>query len=66
MSYHLTPTVSSDVSDVSKLNSPNTPCCLSVLLISLKKITGSLNGPAENHPGLALFIEPVTDVSVKA
>ena len=42
------------------------PCCLSVLLISLKKITGSLNGPAEYQPGLALLIEPVTDVSVKA
>jgi hypothetical protein len=34
--------------------------------MSLKNITGSEKGPAEYHPGLALFITPETDVSVKA
>ena len=34
--------------------------------MSLKKITGSEKGPAEYQPGLALLIEPVAEVSVKA
>ena len=40
ISYQRAPTVSSDVSETSMLNSPNIPCCLSVLLTSLIKITG--------------------------
>ena len=66
MSYHLAPKVSSEVSLNAILSSPKNPFCSSVLLMSLKKITGSQNGPAENHPGDALLIEPVTDVSVSA
>jgi len=34
--------------------------------MSLKKMTGSQNGPAENQPGDALLIVPLTDVSVRA
>ena len=51
---------------VAILNSPKNPFCSSVLLISLKKMTGSQKGPAENHPGDALLIEPDTEVSVRA
>ena len=72
MSYHLAPSVSSVVSLIAILSSPNTPFWLSVLLISLKKITGSGNGPAEYHPAPALHADlplqvvPVTATSVNA
>ena len=66
MSYQRAPRVSSEVSLNAILSSPKKPFCSSVLLMSLKKMTGSQNGPAENHPGEALLIEPDTDVSVRA
>ena len=42
ISYQRAPTVSSTVSDRSIASSPNTPFCLSVLLISLINITGGI------------------------
>ena len=66
ISYQRAPTVNSTVSDKSILTSPNTPCCLSVLLMSLKKITGSEYGPAENQPAAPLFMAPVEEISVNA
>ena len=65
ISYQRAPIESSVVSLVAKLSSPNIPLCSSVRLMSLKKITGSENGPAEYQPGLALFIEPVAEVLVR-
>ncbi len=66
MSYQRAPRVSSDVSLNAIFSSPKKPFCSSVLLISLKKMTGSEKGPAEYHPGDALLIEPDTEVSVSA
>ena len=66
MSYQRAPTVNSTVSERSTLTSPKIPFCLSVLLISLKNITGSEYGPAENHPAAALLRTPVDDISVRA
>ena len=72
ISYQRAPTVSSDVSETSILNSPNIPCCLSVLLTSLIKITGGWYGPLPEcqpspaHEALPVNGTPVTEVSVRA